>query len=145
LAKIRVATQKEYNNFRKYFAFSSVDLVIFDGNTVLLTKRTRKPYSGYWHLPGSLVRKGENIQDAIRRSAKTELNLSIRIKKFVGVYESLDKFRHDISHAYIVTVQSGKLKTDYQSSAHKFFERLPSKTIPHHRKIIRDAKKNLHT
>ncbi len=143
MVKLRKASQKDYDKFRKYFAFSCIDLLIFDGKSVLLTKRTKNPYKGYWHLPGSMIHKGEKITDAIRRSAKTELNLGVRVKKFIGVYESLNKFRHDISHAYIVTVQGGRLKTDYQSSAYRFFERLPAKTIPHHRKMIRDAKTRL--
>ncbi|MEM2160016.1 MAG: hypothetical protein QXN55_03575 [Candidatus Nitrosotenuis sp.] len=57
MAKVRKAPQKEYDNFRKYFAFSCVDLIILDGKSVLLTKRTRNPYKGYWHLPGSIVHK----------------------------------------------------------------------------------------
>ncbi len=139
LAKIRKAPQKEYDNFRKYFAFSCVDLIILDGKSVLLTKRTKNPYKGYWHLPGSMIHKTETMQDAVKRSAKEELNLRVKIKKFVGVYESLDTFRHDVSHGFIVLVIGGKLKTDFQSSGAKFFHNLPRKLLPHHRLMIRDV------
>jgi 8-oxo-dGTP pyrophosphatase MutT (NUDIX family) len=63
--KIRIAPKKEYDNFRKYFAFSCVDLVILNGKSVLLTKRTRNPYKGYWHLPGSIIHKNETILDTV--------------------------------------------------------------------------------
>ena len=139
--KIRVAPKKEYDNFRKYFAFSCVDLVIFDGKSVLLTKRTRDPYKGYWHLPGSMVHKNEKIADAVNRSAKQELNLVVKVVKFLGFYESLDKYRHDISHGFVVSVAGGKMNTDYQSSDLRFFEHLPRQLIPHHRKMITDALK----
>jgi ADP-ribose pyrophosphatase YjhB (NUDIX family) len=139
MAKIRKAPEKEYNGFRKYFAFSCIDLMIFDGKSVLLTKRTRNPYKGYWHLPGSMIHRGEKIDDAIQRSAREELNLSVRVKRFVGVYESLDKFRHDISHGYVVSVIGGTLRTDRQSSNLKFFARLQAKMIPHHRTMVQDA------
>ncbi|MEM3064841.1 MAG: NUDIX hydrolase [Candidatus Nitrosotenuis sp.] len=138
--KIRKASVEAYDDFRKYFAFSCVDLIIFNGDSVLLTRRTRPPYKGYWHLPGSMIHKGEKIPDAIRRSAKEELNLNVKIKKFVGVYESLDRYRHDISHGYVVDVKSGSLKTDHQSSEYGFFRRLPQKTIPHHKSMIHDAR-----
>ena len=141
MAKIRKAPQKEYDDFRKYFAFSCVDLVILDGKSVLLTKRTKNPYKGYWHLPGSMIHKTETMQEAVKRSAKEELNLRIKIKKFVGVYESLNAFRHDVSHGFIVLVIGGKMKTDFQSSDVKFFHRLPRKILPHHRLMIRDALK----
>jgi ADP-ribose pyrophosphatase YjhB (NUDIX family) len=142
LVKIKKAPKKEYDNFRKYFAFSCVDLIIFDGKSVLLTKRTRNPYKGYWHLPGSMVHRGEKLEDTVHRSAKEELNLDVRIKKFIGVYESLNAFRHDVSHGFVVSIRGGRLKTDSQSSAHRFFVKLPSKMLPHHRTMIKDAAKS---
>jgi ADP-ribose pyrophosphatase YjhB (NUDIX family) len=138
LVKVKKVPQKDYDDFRKYFAFSCVDLIIFNGKSVLLTKRTRSPYKGYWHLPGSMVHKNETLYDAVKRSAKEELNLNVKITKFVGVYESLDKFRHDISHGFVVFA-NGVIKTDFQSSDYEFFQRLPSKVIPHHKMMIRDA------
>lgn len=142
--KARIAPKKEYDSFRKYFAFSCVDLVIFDKKSVLLTRRTRNPYKGYWHLPGSMVHKNETMLDTVRRSAKEELNVDVRVIRPLGFYESLDKYRHDISHGFVVSVEGGDMKTDYQSSDLRFFERLPRQLIPHHRKMILDAKAHLH-
>lgn len=139
LGKIRKAPKKEYDNFRKYFAFACVDLVILDGKSVLLTKRTRNPYKGYWHLPGSMIHKTETMQEAAKRSAKEELNLKIKITKLVGVYESLNGFRHDVSHGFLVQVIGGKIKTDFQSSDIGFFKTIPKKTLQHHKLMIRDA------
>jgi ADP-ribose pyrophosphatase YjhB (NUDIX family) len=144
LTKVKKASQKDYDNFRKYFAFTCVDLIIFDGKSVLLTRRTRNPYKGYWHLPGSMVHKDETLQGAAKRSAKEELNLNVKIKKFVGVYESLNKFRHDVSHGFVVTISKGAIKTDYQSNDYGFFKKLPAKTLHHHKRMIRDAMKSRH-
>ena len=140
--KIRKASEKEYDNFRKYFVFPCVDLVIFEGKSILLTKRTRPPYKGYWHLPGSMIHKDETMLDTVKRSAKEELNLDVTIVRFLGVYESLNEYRHDISNGFLVKVSGGNLKTDYQSSDSKFFSRLPRNLIPHHRKIINDVFKH---
>jgi ADP-ribose pyrophosphatase YjhB (NUDIX family) len=140
MAKIRNASQKDYDKFRKYFAFSCIDLIIFNGKSVLLTKRTRNPYKGYWHLPGSMIHRGEKIKGAVLRSAKEELNLEVKVKKFIGVYESLNAFRHDVSHGFIVSVKRGVLKTDHQSSQLRFFTKLPTRIIPHHRLMIKAAR-----
>ena len=138
MSKIRLAPKKEYDNFRKYFAFTCVDLIILDGKSVLLTKRTKNPYKGYWHLPGSMVHKGEKIESAVRRSAKEELCINVKVLKPVGVYESLNKFRHDVSHGFVVNTWDGVIKLDHQSSEVRFFNKLPSKIIPHHRRMIQD-------
>jgi ADP-ribose pyrophosphatase YjhB (NUDIX family) len=144
MTKVRKAPEKEYNNFRKYFAFSCVDMIILNGKSVLLTKRTRNPYKGYWHLPGSMVHKDETLHNAVKRSAKEELGLNVKIKKFIGVYESLNKFRHDVSHGFLVVPSRNKIKTDFQSDDYGFFAKLPSKTLPHHKKMITDALKSRH-
>jgi 8-oxo-dGTP diphosphatase len=137
--RVRKAPKTQYDNFRKFFAFSCVDLVIFQDKSVLLTKRTRPPYKGYWHLPGSMIHKDESMQDAVKRSAKEELGLDVKIKRYVGVYESLNKFRHDVSHGFVVSTNRWDVETDFQSSDYGFFNKLPKKTLNHHRLLIRDA------
>ena len=68
-----------------------------------------------------------------------ELNLNVKIKKYVGVYENLNSFRHDVSHGFIVSPISGKIKTDFQSEELKFFKKIPKNTVPHHKKMIKDV------
>ena len=90
-----------------------------------------------------MIRKNETMKQAVKRAAKDELNLNVTIKKYVGVYESLNSFRHDISHGFIVSARSGQIRTDFQSKELKFFKRIPTNTIPHQRRMINDAKKML--
>ncbi len=137
--KIKKSTEKDYNKFRKNFVFSCIDVIIIKNNSVLLTKRTQNPHKGSWHLPGNIIRKNETMRQAVKRAAKNELNLNVKIKKYVGVYENLNSFRHDISHGFIVLPTSGKIKTDFQSQELKFFKRIPKNTVPHHKKVIKDV------
>ena len=84
------ASETDYTKFRKYFTFSCVDLLIFrDDSSVLLTKRTINPFKGYWHLPGTIIRRDETRQNAVKRAAKEELGKEIMIKEEVGIYLSL--------------------------------------------------------
>lgn len=140
--KKKLASEKEFNQFRRYFPFSCVDLVIFHNDSVLLSKRTISPYKGKWHLPGGIIRKNETMKTALKRAAKEELNLNIKIEKFLGVFENLNSYRHDLSHAYIVSFVNGKLKPDFQSSQLRFFKRIPSDILPYHRKIIHKARES---
>ncbi len=137
--KIKRSTEKDYNEFRKNFVFSCIDVIIIKNNSVLLTKRTQNPHKGSWHLPGNIIRKNETMRQAVKRAAKNELNLNVKIKKYVGVYENLNSFRHDVSHGFIVSPTSGKIKTDFQSEELKFFKKIPKNTVPHHKKMIKDV------
>ena len=109
--KIKKSTEKDYNKFRKNLVFSCIDVIIIKNNSVLLTKRTQNPHKGSWHLPGNIIRKNETMRQAVKRAAKNELNLNVKIKKYVGVYENLNSFRHDISHGFIVLPTSRKIKS----------------------------------
>ena len=137
--KIKKSTEKDYNEFRKNFVFSCIDVIIIKNHSVLLTKRTQNPHKGSWHLPGNIIRKNETMRQAVKRAAKNELNLNVKIKKYIGAYENLNAYRHDISHGFIVTIVSGNIKTDFQTKELKFFKKIPKNTISHHKKMIRDV------
>ena len=138
------ASEDDYQKFRKYFTFSCVDLLIFDNDRILLTKRTINPFKGYWHLPGTIIRRDETRKNAVKRAAKEELGKDVIIKKEIGVYESIISFRHDISNAFLVTFRNKKeIKTDFQSKEFKYFKRLPSKIPAHHKKMILDVRRIL--
>ena len=115
------APEQDYQKFRKYFTFSCVDLLIFDKDKILLTKRTISPFKGYWHLPGTIIRRDETRKNAVKRAAKEELGKDVIVKKEIGVYESIVSFRHDISNAFLVTFRHKKdIKTDFQIQSQSF-------------------------
>ena len=78
------STESEYRIFRKYFVFSCVDILLIKDSSVLLTRRTINPHKGSWHLPGSIIRKNETMRQTVRRTAKKELNINVKIKKYIG-------------------------------------------------------------
>ncbi len=117
-----------------------VDLVVVrPPDKILLTRRTIAPYRGCWHLPGGMVRKGEKISDAARRIAMSELGVSAGKLEFLGIFENIRHFRHDISHCFVVRAGAGRIRLDFQSDAFRFFgagDRLPAKMIPFHKLMI---------
>ena len=136
---IKKAPENDYHSFRKHFVFSCIDILLIKDGAILLTKRTLDPHKGSWHLPGNIIRKNETMKQAVRRAAKNELNLNVKIEKYVGVYENLNSFRHDISHGFLVSPMSGKIKTDFQSKELKFFKKLPKNMVPHHKRMVKDV------
>ena len=142
ILEFKKSTENEYHIFRKQFVFSCVDILLVKDGSILLTKRTMNPHKGRWHLPGNIIRKNETMKQAVKRAAKKELNINIKIKKYLGVYENLNSFRHDISHGFLVSQISGKIKTDFQSNELKFFKKIPKNMVPHHKKMIKEFLKS---
>lgn len=71
---------------------------------------------------------------------KKEFNLEMKIEKFLGTHENPISIRHDISHVFIASTISGKIRNDFQSKEVKFFKKTPKNTILHHVKVLQDAK-----
>ncbi|MFZ1075863.1 MAG: NUDIX hydrolase [Nitrosotalea sp.] len=139
--QFKIAPLKVYKEFGRYFPFSTVDVIIRNSDgSFILTKRIIPPYVNKWHLPGGLIRKGEKLSDAAKRAVKKELNLEIKIEKFLGTYENPISTRHDISHVFIASVVKGEIRNDFQSKGIKFFKKPPKNTILYHIRILQDAK-----
>ena len=52
--------------------------LINNNNEVLISlRKNRKEYNGYWEYPGGKVENGENLEQALVREIKEELNLEI--------------------------------------------------------------------
>ncbi len=65
----------------------TVDAVIEDGEgNVVLIKRKYPPFKDYYALPGGFIKKGENLEKALKREVKEETNLEIRIINKIGTF-----------------------------------------------------------
>jgi len=131
------------------FVFSRVprlclDFVIIKDNSVLLSKRAIDPYSGYWHLPGGMVRLGESIEEASERIIKSELGVDILDKKLVGFMEFPDEVNknglhiHSVSLAFLTKLADGKIGGSDQSEKVELFKILPEKMHPVHGKFLQN-------
>jgi len=143
MKKFKKASKDLFYKFGEYFPYSTVDIIIRDGVSFLLTKRTIPPYKNKWNLPGGVILKTEKLLDTAKRVAKEELNLDIKIDKFLGTYENPILSRHDISHVFIASILRGTMKMDFQSSKVQFFNSPPKNMIPFQRKLLRDARQFL--
>jgi 8-oxo-dGTP diphosphatase len=58
---------------------------------VLLIKRKKDPYKGFWALPGGFLEIEETPPDGARRELKEETGLEINILKEVGTFGEIDR------------------------------------------------------
>lgn len=85
--------------------------VIFDGDNLILIKRTKPKHEDYWVFPGGVVEEGENVKNALIRECKEELGIKIKIgellaKKVLDIYE--EKY---LEYFYLCEKTGGKLGT----------------------------------
>ncbi len=74
----------------KKFMFAADAVIMIQGKVVLI-KRAKEPFKGFWVLPGGRVDVSELLEEAVKREAIEETGIEVRVRKMVGVYDSLDR------------------------------------------------------
>ena len=120
-----------------------VDVLIKSDAGIILVKRDVKPCEGMWHLPGSTVLLGESLESAVKRTAREETGLNVRIKKQLGVKEYSRKaaFGQAISIVYLAESLPGKLKGNEFGKNARCFKEIPKKTIKEHKEVLENYSK----
>jgi len=124
----------------------SVDAVIIHRGKIVLTKRSIKPYEGYFVFPGGFMEPGETSKEACIREAKEECGLDVKITKLIGVFDDpkRDPRGHTLSVAYLCESVGGKLKSEKtENSEVKLFSPKEIKKIKlgfDHKHILEEAR-----
>jgi 8-oxo-dGTP diphosphatase len=86
-----------------------VEIIVEINDRLLLVKRKKDPFKGYFSFPGGTVSLGENVEDAIRSETLEETNLKIAPTDILGVYSNpmRDPRGHRISVVFVGKVVSG--------------------------------------
>ncbi len=112
---------KEYEKLLQMAPIPCIDLWLeVDEMEFILVRRNVPPYKGYWAPPGGRIRKGESLERARKRIAKTEVGVDIPIESdLLGVYSIDFGWRHDIVLSYYINLKDSDndIKLDYSQSS----------------------------
>lgn len=119
--------------------FPTVDIIIEDGDMIVLIKRKNPPYG--WALPGGFVDYGESLEDAARRESLEETSLKIFNLRLLGCYSdpSRDSRFHTISTVFVAKGSGTPLAADDAVELGLFsLNNLPEPLCFDHARIIAD-------
>lgn len=118
-----------------------VSVIIEKEGNVLLIKRAYDPLKDYWCLPGGFIESDERPEDAVTRETKEEINLDIKIKRLVGVYQiDNDPRGTSIDIIYFGFITGNPPRLSREHSEYKFFSpnELPRLIAYKHREAMDD-------
>lgn len=86
-----------------------VAAVIRNSDKVFATARGYGEFKGKWEFPGGKIEKDETPQQALIREIKEELNINIKVKKFITTVEYDYPSFHLSMDCFWAEIISGKL------------------------------------
>ena len=101
-----------FGKLKKAKKFSLVVSVLLkrSGRVLLVKRRKRKSFAGFWGLPNGKVRVGEKLEEAARREVKEETGLVVKILEPYHITQEFHDDHHHIVIAFKGRVTSGRLK-----------------------------------
>jgi ADP-ribose pyrophosphatase YjhB (NUDIX family) len=119
--------------------FCTVDAIIETEGGIILIKRKNPPFG--WAMPGGFVDYGESLEDAVRREAKEETGLDIKLIRQFHTYSDpkRDPRHHTVSTIFIAAA-AGKPKAGDDAREVGIFNKdnLPEDIAFDHRQILED-------
>ena len=102
----------------------AVDVVVIEGNKILLVKRGRPPHQGDWALPGGFVEYGETSEAAAKREVQEETGIAIDLAAILGVYSDADRDPrgHTVSVVFVGKMVSGQLQGGDDAADAKWYD-----------------------
>jgi 8-oxo-dGTP pyrophosphatase MutT (NUDIX family) len=131
-----------YRLYQVYLWFArpltiGVRIILLREDQVLLIRQT---YLDGWFLPGGGIRKGETLDQAIRREAREEVQAEVGSLELIGAFSSFDESKND--HTALFASQDFTLGGghDREVAEIRFFpvDALPADLRPGYRLKISD-------
>lgn len=119
------------------------DAIIEKNDKIVLVRRGKDPHKDKLAIPGGHVEVGELVENAVKREAREETGLNIKLIDILGVYSDSkrDPRGHYITTVFIAKILSGKLRAKSDAKEVDFFDprKLKKKNVAFdHFKIIKD-------
>lgn len=109
-------------------------ILISDGKVLLVRHR----YEDAWFLPGGGVKRGETLEQAVRREASEECGACLGAVDFLGIYTNFHEFKSDhigLFHSNDFTLQE-QPSIEIEKVSFSSLDHLPADLSPGNRRKI---------
>jgi ADP-ribose pyrophosphatase YjhB (NUDIX family) len=122
-------TPEEFHKIYSKVPRLTVEVLLKGPEGVYLTLRDIEPCKGQWHLPGGTVYYGEYILDTVKRVAKREIGIEVKVAKNVGYIEYVGHFSVGLDHpfgmVFEVTEYTGEVQPNKEAAQGQWFKTVP--------------------
>jgi len=119
-----------------------VGVLIERAGLLLLVRRERAPFKGYWDIPGGFLEEDEHPRTGAAREAREETGLRIAVDELLGVYHDRSGDTYTLNLYYRAHVLGGRERAGDDADELRWFGRheLPTRiAFPGHaRGVLRD-------
>jgi ADP-ribose pyrophosphatase YjhB (NUDIX family) len=116
-----------------------VSAIVVQDRQILLVKRGKAPYKGWWCLPTGFAEIGESIEDAALRELEEEAGIQGKITGLVDVDSCMNYFYGDLLFVtFEIEYVGGHLRYGDDTVAVKYFSlpNIPRLAFPSNRKAV---------
>lgn len=114
-----------------------VRVMLIQNGKVLLVRQTYMPG---WFMPGGGVKRGETLEQAVRREAHEEVGAQMGELKLLGAYTHFGERKSDHNVLFLCTDFTLSGKPDKEIAEIQFFpfDSLPDELFPAHRRRVEE-------
>ena len=123
----------------------AVVLAIFKANKVVLIKRDKHAFQGYWAIPGGKINFGETAEQAAERICLNETGLHPLSGKYLATVQELVRESNSIKHHFIMLLYRVKAEGTLCNGKLFNLNKLPKKIVPSDAHMLKLAKPKLAT
>ncbi len=138
--------ERIYKQILKLVPVPCTDAVIVRNGKFLLGKRINKPASGKWFLIGGRILRGESLAHSVSRHVRAETGLIVKIKRFLGVQETIFKnsaqgpASHTVNTVFLVAASSLRVfSANAENSEFRWFSKIERSWHPYVKEMLRLA------
>ena len=89
--------------------------VVYDGDKILITKRSGGEFDGMWEVPGGKIESGETHREALERELMEELSICASMEQYLMTLTHQYETFHLTMHLYWTKIVSGTLTLNEHS------------------------------